>query len=101
MRRRVVWLTVLGAVVGPLMDRAHAWTGAIVYDTPVTWLGVPWWVTLVYVGAALGIGLTHPALDGVLRRAQKVELTPRVLVGGSRRWRRCGWRAGCCRGRTR
>lgn len=72
----------LGGLVGPLLDRAHAWTGAIAYDTAVTALGVPWWVTLVYIGAALGIGLTHPALDRALRRPQRVELSPGVLAAG-------------------
>lgn len=72
----------LGGLVGPLLDRAHAWTGAIAYDTEVTALGVPWWVTLVYIGAALGIGLTHPALDRALRRPQKVELSAGVLGMG-------------------
>jgi hypothetical protein len=79
---RVLRLALLGAVIGPFLDRAHAWTGAIAYDTPVTPLGVPWWVSLVYLGAALGIGLTHPALDRVLRRPQRVALTPRVLAAG-------------------
>ena len=78
----VLRLTLLGAVIGPFLDRAHAWTGAIAYDTPVTPLGVPWWVSLVYMGAALGIGLSHPALDRVLRRPQRVALTPRVLAAG-------------------
>jgi hypothetical protein len=78
-RARIVRLALLGALVGPLLDRAHAWTGAIAYDTPVTPLGVPWWVTLVYMGAALAIGLTHPALDRVLGRPQKVALSPAVL----------------------
>ncbi len=77
--RRVAALTLLGALVGPLLDRAHAWTGAIAYDTPVTALGVPWWVTLVYVGAALGIGLTHPALDRWMKRPQRVVLSPSNL----------------------
>jgi hypothetical protein len=80
--RRIVRLTLLGALVGPLLDRVHAWTGAIIYDTPVTALGVPWWVTLVYIGAALGIGLTHPPLDRVLGRPQKVKLSPAVLAVG-------------------
>jgi hypothetical protein len=77
---RVLRLTLLGAVIGPFLDRAHAWTGAIAYDTPVTPLGVPWWVSLVYMGAALGIGLSHPALDRVLRRPQRVAITPRGLA---------------------
>jgi hypothetical protein len=80
--RRALRLIFLGALVGPLLDRAHAWTGAIAYDGPVTFLGVPWWVSLVYTGAALGIGLTHPLLDRALRRPQKVALGPGVLAAG-------------------
>lgn len=80
--QRFVRLVLLGAILGPLLDRAHAWTGAIAYDTPVTALGVPWWVTLVYVGAALGIGLTHPAFDALLRRPRKVALGPVSIALG-------------------
>ena len=79
---RVLRLLVLGAVLGPVFDRGHLWTGAIAYDTPVTWIGVPWWVSLVYIGAALGIGLTHPWLDRVFRRPQKVKLSAGVLAAG-------------------
>lgn len=75
-------LALLGALLGPLLDRAHAWTGAIIYDTAVTPLGVPWWVTLVYIGAALGIGLSHPPLDKALGRPQKVALGPGMLAAG-------------------
>lgn len=80
--RLVLRLVILGAVVGPLLDRAHAWTGAIGYDVPVTALGVPWWVSLVYIGAALGIGLSHPALDRALKRPQRVTLSlPKLALG--------------------
>src|SRR5262245_8251261 len=74
--RRVLILALLGATVGPLLDRAHAATGCIAYDSEVTALGVPWWVSLVYTGAALGIGLSHPAFDPVLRRPTRVAPTP-------------------------
>lgn len=80
--RRAIQLALLGATLGPLLDLAHARTGAIAYDTAVTALGVPWWVTLVYTGAALGIGLTHPALDRWMKRPQRVALSNGNLVIG-------------------
>ncbi|MBK8251769.1 MAG: hypothetical protein IPK82_03770 [Polyangiaceae bacterium] len=75
-----VRLALLGAILGPLLDRMHAWTGAIGYHTPLMPWGVPWWVSIVYAGAALGIGLTHPVLDKWLGKQQRVPIT--------------GWRVG-------
>jgi hypothetical protein len=80
--RRAAILAAMGAVLGSLLDRAHLATGAIAYDTPVTPLGVPLWTTLVYTGAALAIGLSHPWTDRVLRRPQRVLLRAPQLLGG-------------------
>lgn len=82
MVRRAIVLGLAGIFVGPLLDRMHLATGAIAYDTDVTPLGVPWWVHLVYLGAALGIGMSHPAIDKALRRKQLVSLGAGTLVLG-------------------
>jgi hypothetical protein len=79
--RQLLVLAAFGAVVGPVLDFAHFRTGAIGYLTPVTF-GVPWWVVIVYACAAVGIGGSHPRLDRLLGRRQRVPLTPALLVAG-------------------
>jgi hypothetical protein len=79
--RRAALLALLGASFGTLLDYGHVWTGTVVYTKP--WLhGVAWWVPLLYTGASLGIGLSHPLADRLLQRRSPVPLTaPRLLVG--------------------
>jgi Insulin-induced protein (INSIG) len=79
--RRAVLLVLLGAVVGPIFDFAHVHTGAIGYARPLI-LGLDWWVPLVYIGAAVGIGLSHPWLDRMLgRRSRWPHTRARLAVG--------------------
>jgi hypothetical protein len=66
MLRAALRLALLGAVLGPLLDYAHVVTGAIRYAPGVRF--VPWWVPLLYAGAALSVGLAHPAMDRHLGR---------------------------------
>lgn len=78
--RAALILAGIGAALGPMLDYAHAANGAIRYGEPVRF--VPWWVPLLYAGAALSIGLSHPLADILLRRAARVSLTPpRVAMG--------------------
>jgi hypothetical protein len=77
----VLILAGLGASFGTLFDYAHVRTGAITYpglDHP----GVPFWVPLLYTGAALSIGLTHPVGDRLLGRRARFPHTPGRLVAG-------------------
>lgn len=79
--RRVLLLAGLGATFGTLFDWAHVMTGVIVYPHP-TRLGIAWWVPLLYTGASLAIGLTHPAGDAILRRKARFAHTPlRLAIG--------------------
>jgi hypothetical protein len=58
-------LALLGVTLGPVLDYVHVVTGAIRYTPPVRF--VPWWVPLLYTGAAVAIGLSHPIGDLLLR----------------------------------
>jgi hypothetical protein len=77
----VVVLALLGATFGTLFDYAHVRTGAIVYPGPPVF-GVPWWVPLLYTGAALSIGLSTPIADGLLGRRARFPDTPARLGAG-------------------
>ncbi|MFT3765402.1 MAG: hypothetical protein QM820_07805 [Minicystis sp.] len=78
--RAVIILALLGASLGPVLDYAHVVTGAIRYPPPVRF--VPWWVPLLYLGASLAIGLSHPAADGMLGRPAPPLLTRGRLAAG-------------------
>ena len=73
-------LALLGASLGPALDYAHVVTGAIRYPAPTH--GLPWWVPLLYAGAALAIGLSHPAGDALLGRRPRLPLTRGRVVAG-------------------
>jgi hypothetical protein len=79
--RRIVILGLLGASFGTLLDYGHVWTGTTVYARPSAF-GVAWWVPLLYIGAALGIGLSHPLVDRLLGRRARPPLTPLRLAAG-------------------
>jgi hypothetical protein len=78
---RALRLVLLGATLGPALDYAHVATGAIAYPHPDAF-GLAWWVPLLYAGASLGIGLTHPAMDRVLDRRAARPITLARLVAG-------------------
>lgn len=77
---RILVLLLAGAALGTLFDWTHVTTGTTAYTTP-TWLGLPWWIPLMYAAAGLGIGLSHPQLDKLLGRPRR-PLTPFALVLG-------------------
>lgn len=78
--RTVLILAALGAALGPVLDYAHVATGAIRYGESVRF--VPWWVPLLYTGAALSIGLSHPITDTILRHPRRLPLTPARVAAG-------------------
>jgi hypothetical protein len=80
MLRRVIVLALLGASFGTLFDIAHVQTGAIGYPHP-SYLGIAWWVPLLYTGASLAIGLSHPQMDALLGKPRVSLDRGRLLVG--------------------
>ncbi len=79
--RRIVVLACLGATIGPLLDWVHVVTGAIAYTRPF-FFGLAWWVPLLYLGAAVGIGVSHPSTDAVLGRSTKRGQSSRDVMLG-------------------
>lgn len=60
--QRIAALLLAGATLGSLFDWTHVATGTTAYTAPY-WLGLAWWVPLMFASAALAIGLSHPHLD--------------------------------------
>jgi len=59
------WLFVLGATVGTGLDAFHVYSKVERYAMPV-FLGVAWWVPLLFGGAAVAIGYSHAMVDPLL-----------------------------------
>ena len=61
----LLWLFLAGATLGTALDAFHVLNGIESYASP-TLLGVAWWVPLLFGGAAVAIGYSHPLLDPLL-----------------------------------
>jgi hypothetical protein len=63
--RMLLWLFLLGALPGMALDAFHVFSGVERYASP-TLLEIAWWVPLLFGGAAVAIGFSHPLLDPLL-----------------------------------
>ena len=63
--RMLLWLFLAGATLGTALDAFHVLSGVERYAAPAL-LGVAWWVPLLFGGAAVAIGYSHPLLDPLL-----------------------------------
>src|SRR5947209_12597215 len=63
--RMLLWLFLAGATLGTALDAFHVLSGIERYAVP-SLLGVAWWVPLLFGGAAVAIGYSHPLLDPLL-----------------------------------
>ena len=70
----ILWLFLLGATFGTMLDALHVHSGVERYPMPVLF-GLAWWVPLLFGAAAVAIGYSHPAVDPLLHR----ERPPRRL----------------------
>ncbi len=61
----VLYLFVLGATLGTGLDAFHVYSGVERYPRPV-FLGVAWWVPLLFGAAAAAIGYSHVRVDSLL-----------------------------------
>jgi hypothetical protein len=68
------WLFVLGATVGTWLDAFHVYSKVERYAMP-EFLGVAWWVPLLFGGAAVAIGYSHAKVDPLLGQRR----VPRLL----------------------
>jgi hypothetical protein len=86
-RRVAIWLFLLGATLGTMLDALHVYAGVERYPM-ATFFGVAWWVPLLFGAAAATIGYSHPLVDLLLghRRPKRSlvsslgELTWLILV---------------------
>src|SRR5262245_19108475 len=77
-RRAFIWLFVYGAVGGTALDAFHAYSGVERYSTPQLFGLLDWGVPLLFGGAALAIGISHPLADAPLHNRRRV---PSLLTG--------------------
>lgn len=78
MRRKgwaILWLFLLGAIVGTALDAYHVHSHIERYPVPVLF-GVAWWVPLLFGTAVVAIGCTHPLVDPLLGQRRQ----PRRLL---------------------
>jgi hypothetical protein len=70
----LLWLFLVGATIGSGLDAFHVHSGVERYPTPA-FLGIAWWVPLLFGAAAVAIGYSHPLIDsllGHLRRPRRL-----------------------------
>ncbi len=76
--RTLLWLFIPGALPGTALDAFHVLSGVERYASP-TLLGVAWWVPLLFGGAAVVIGYSHPMLDPLMHHRRFRPLFSSVL----------------------
>lgn len=63
--RTILWLFLLGAIIGTAFDAFLVYSSVEQYTSPA-FLGVAWWVPLIFGVAAVAIGYSHPLIDPIL-----------------------------------
>jgi hypothetical protein len=66
----ILYLFLLGATLGTALDAFHVYSGVERYPVP-TFLGVAWWVPLLFGAAAVAIGCSHVGADLLLRQRRR------------------------------
>ena len=66
----IFWLFLLGTIFGTLLDAFHVYTSVEQYTRPA-FLGVAWWVPLLFGFAAVAIGHSHPLVDPLLHNMRR------------------------------
>lgn len=69
----ILGLFILGIVCGTLLDAFQVANQVERYPVPA-FLGVAWWVPLLFGTASLAIGLSHPLVDPLLRHHRSPSL---------------------------
>ncbi len=73
----ILWLFLLGAIFGTALDAFHVYSYVEQYTRPA-FLGVAWWVPLLFGIAAVAIGYSHPLTDPLihnLRRPRRLTMS--------------------------
>ncbi len=76
--RALLWLFLLGATLGTALDAFHVFSHVERYPAP-TLLGVAWWAPLLFGGAAVAIGYSHPLVDPLLHHRRFRSLVSSLL----------------------
>ena len=69
-RRVILRLFLLGAIFGTALDSFHVFTSVEQYTRPA-FLGVAWWVPLLFGFAAVAIGYSHPLVDPLIHNLRR------------------------------
>jgi hypothetical protein len=67
--RAMLWLFLLGAILGTVLDAFHVYSYVEQYPRPA-FLGVAWWVPLLFGFAAIAIGYSHPFIDPLIHNVR-------------------------------
>ena len=68
--RAILWLFLLGTIFGTALDTFHVYTSVEQYTRPV-FLGLAWWVPLLFGFATVAIGYTHPLVDPLIHNLRR------------------------------
>ena len=68
--RAMIWLFLLGAILGTLLDAFHVYSFVEQYTRPA-FLGVAWWVPLLFGFATVAIGYSHPLFDPLIHNLRR------------------------------
>jgi hypothetical protein len=67
--RPILWLFLLGAIFGTALDAFHVYNYVEQYTRPA-FLGVAWWVPLLFGLAVVAIGYSHPLIDPLIHNVR-------------------------------
>ncbi len=73
--RALLWLFLLGAILGTALDAFHVYSYVQQYTRPA-FFGLAWWVPLLFGSAAVAIGYSHPLVDPIIHNSRR----PRRLI---------------------
>ena len=73
--RPMLWLFLLGAILGTVLDAFHVYNYVEQYSKPA-FLGVAWWVPFLFGFAVVAIGYSHPLIDPLIHNFRR----PRRLI---------------------
>src|SRR5690349_18978403 len=76
--RMLLWLFLAGAILGTALDAFHVLSGVERYAAPALF-GVAWWAPLLFGGAAVAIGYSHPLFDPLLNHRRFCSLLSSLL----------------------
>lgn len=77
--RMLLWLFLLGATLGTMLDAFHVYSKVERYPSPA-FLGVAWWVPLLFGAAVVSIACSHPLVDPLLHHRRYRPLLNSVIA---------------------